>query len=84
MQSPYAKENGSIWIIKIQEVMITPATVNGGQNILPGTQPDAPAQLYNLEADLGERNNLYYKYPGIVKELKEKLEELMKKGRSRA
>ena len=47
------------------------------------TAPDAPGQLYNLEEDPEEKNNLYYKHPEIVKELKEKLEEFVKQGRSR-
>ena len=37
---------------------------------------DPPMQLYNLEEDLGERNNLYNQHPEIVKMLKEKLEEI--------
>jgi arylsulfatase A len=35
--------------------------------------PDAPGQLYNLEDDPGETNNLYSKYPEIVDEMKSKL-----------
>jgi len=37
---------------------------------------DPPAQLYDLEADLGETNNLYNQHPEIVKMLKQKLEEI--------
>ena len=47
------------------------------------TAPDAPGQLYNLDEDPEEKNNLYYKHPEIVKELKSKLEEMVRKGRSR-
>lgn len=50
---------------------------------LPETAPDAPGQLYNLEADPGETTNLYYKNPEIVRELKALLEESKKSGRSR-
>ena len=41
---------------------------------LPDTAPEAPGQLYNLKADPGETTNLYFKHPGIVKELKALLE----------
>jgi arylsulfatase A-like enzyme len=43
---------------------------------------DAPGQLYNLETDPGERDNLYHKRPEIVKELKAKLDALVAAGRS--
>ena len=44
--------------------------------------PDAPGQLYDLEADPGETTNLYFKHPKIVKELKSKLDEYVAAGRS--
>ena len=44
--------------------------------------PKAPAQLYNLDTDPGETTNLYFKNPEIVKELKTKLDEYKKSGRS--
>jgi hypothetical protein len=44
--------------------------------------PKAPAQLYNLDQDPGETTNLYFKNPEIVKELKAKLEQYKKSGRS--
>jgi hypothetical protein len=40
---------------------------------MPG---DPPAQLYNLEEDLGERNNLYTQHPEIVHRLKAGLERI--------
>ena len=46
------------------------------------TAPKAPGQLYDLANDPGERINLSGKYPKIVKELKAKLEEYKKSGRS--
>lgn len=49
---------------------------------LPDTAPDAPGQLYNLATDPGEKVNLYYTYPEIVKELKALLEESKAAGRS--
>jgi arylsulfatase A len=52
------------------------------QYALPEKAPDAPGQLYNLKDDPGETNNLYFKKPGIRKELKAKLDELKKSGRS--
>jgi len=40
-------------------------------------------QLYNLEEDLGEKNNLVDKYPGIVKELTKRFDEIKNSGHSR-
>lgn len=50
--------------------------------IVPEKAPQAPGQLYNLNSDPGETENLYYKNPEIVKELKEKLEQFKESGRS--
>lgn len=50
---------------------------------LPDTAPDAPGQLYNLDADPGETTNLYFKHPEIVRELKALLEQSKQSGRSR-
>ena len=50
---------------------------------LPDTAPDAPGQLYNLETDPGEKVNLYFKHPRIVKELKTLLDQSKAVGRSR-
>ena len=52
------------------------------QYALPDTAPDAPGQLYNLDSDPGERTNLYFKHPEIVKELKGRIEEYRSSGRS--
>jgi arylsulfatase A len=38
--------------------------------------------LYDLANDPGETTNLYFKYPEIVEELKDKLEDFKKTGRS--
>jgi len=42
-----------------------------------------PGQLYNLEEDIGESNNLYYQYPEKVVELRSMLREIKYSGRSR-
>lgn len=44
--------------------------------------PDAPGQLYNLEKDPGETDNLYFKNPEVVKRLKAKLDNARESGRS--
>ncbi len=49
---------------------------------LPEKAPDAPGQLYNLHTDPGETDNLYFKYPQIVKELKAELDRFRQTGRS--
>lgn len=53
------------------------------QFALPDAAPDAPGQLYNLDDDPGERQNLYFRHPEIVAELKGKLDEYQSSGRSR-
>ena len=43
----------------------------------PAPKPDAPpAQLYDLNNDPGEANNLYNEHPGIVQQLKVGLERI--------
>ncbi len=49
---------------------------------LENNDPDAPGQLYNLETDLGERENLFSQQPQRVKEMKARLQHFMKSGRS--
>jgi arylsulfatase A-like enzyme len=48
----------------------------------PETAPDAPGQLYHLEDDPRELNNLYFERPERVKELKARLEAAKSSGRS--
>jgi len=43
--------------------------------------PDAPGQLYDLDQNPGETNNLYFKHPEVVKRLKAKLDQAKKSGR---
>ena len=52
------------------------------QFILPDTAPNAPGQLYNLEEDPGETNNLYNQHPDIVRMLKALLDSSVDSGRS--
>jgi arylsulfatase A len=49
---------------------------------IPDKTPDAPGQLYNLDNDPGETNNLYFKEEGKRKELQALLAELKSSGRS--
>lgn len=49
---------------------------------LPERAPDAPGQLYNLDADPGETANLYNERPDIVKQLQALLAETRSSGRS--
>lgn len=50
---------------------------------LPDSAPDARAQLYDLTADPGEKNNLILQHPEIAKELKSLLDHSKTTGRSR-
>ena len=45
---------------------------------------DPPAQLYDLEKDLGETTNLYSQHPEIVQRLKQLLEKIQTQGHSRS
>lgn len=49
---------------------------------LPELAPDAPGQLYDLEADPSETKNLYFTHPKIVEQLKSLLAESLSSGRS--
>ena len=51
--------------------------------VLPERAPDAPGQLYNLDADPGETTNLYFENPEIVEELRTQLHAYRDGGRSR-
>jgi len=44
----------------------------GAQNYKPAAD-EPPEQLYNLQDDPGEQNNLYHQHPEIVKRLQKKL-----------
>jgi arylsulfatase A len=50
---------------------------------VPGSAPEAPAQLYDLDNDPGETKNLYFEQPEIVSELKTLLGTSKSSGRSR-
>jgi arylsulfatase A-like enzyme len=52
------------------------------QFALPEKAPEAPGQLYHLDTDPGETDNLYFKHPEIVDELKSQLERYKQSGRS--
>ena len=49
---------------------------------LKNSASEAPGQLYDLEVDPGETTNVYTKHPNIVRELRSKLDESRKSGRS--
>lgn len=50
---------------------------------LPENDPEAPGQLYDLANDPGETTNLFSAKPGLVKELRDLLEQSKVSGRSR-
>jgi arylsulfatase A-like enzyme len=50
--------------------------------VLPEAAPDAPGQLYNLDDDPGETNNLYYKHAERVEEMRAELHRYRDSGRS--
>ena len=50
---------------------------------LPEAAPDAPGQLYDLDADPGETTNLSWQKPEVVKQLTLLLDQSKTSGRSR-
>lgn len=52
---------------------------NGGNR-----QANAPQELYDLEQDIGERNNVAQKYPEVAKRMAALLEKVVKEGRTLA
>lgn len=48
----------------------------------PACEDLPPIQLYNLDADIGERSNVYDQHPDIVEELKTLLTQYVENGRS--
>lgn len=50
--------------------------------IIEEKAPKAPGQLYDLEKDPGETENLYFKHPEIVEKLKSQLKAFVESGRS--
>ncbi len=56
-----------------------------GHHRRPKPKPgDPPAQLYDLEKDLGETTNLYAQHPEIVQRLKQSLEKIKTQGHRRS
>jgi hypothetical protein len=49
----------------------------------PATVPHAPGQLYDLTRDPGETDNLYFREPDVVRELKGLLDQAKAPDRSR-
>lgn len=57
---------------------------SGSLNWNGGNRPaNAPQELYDLEIDIGERNNIAGQYPQVVKRLSAMLEKVEKDGRTR-
>lgn len=59
---------------------------SGGYHLKPTVmvpkEGEALYELYNIEEDPSESNNLYFKHPKIVKRLTEKITDIVKDGRS--
>ena len=52
------------------------------QYILAESAPGAPGQLYDMNADPGETNNLYFEHPEVVARMNQQLNSLKAAGRS--
>ena len=80
----YLSETGSFAIRQEKwKLLLCPGS--GGSSLLPevALQNNLPmVQLYNLEDDIGEKNNLYAKYPDVVYHLTALLEKYVDNGRS--
>ena len=51
--------------------------------LIEDNAPDTPGQLYDLDRDPGETNNVSKEHPEIAERLKRLLDESMASGRSR-
>lgn len=77
--------NGSFAIRKGKWKLILCPGSGGWSDPVPGSPEEdglPPFQLYNLEEDIGELNNLVENYPDVVKDLKLMLSEYIIQGRS--
>jgi arylsulfatase A-like enzyme len=52
------------------------------EHAVPESEVGAPGQLYDLDADPGERRNLCFRHPEVVRELKTRLDACVSSGRS--
>ena len=50
---------------------------------LPNTAPEAPGQLYDLDTDAGETQNIALQHPEVVQQLQSLLDASLTSGRSR-
>ena len=60
-----------------------PGLRRGHMKLIFAPEADAPCQLYDLEADLGETKNLANDYPVMVAEMSTLMEQIIRSGRSR-
>lgn len=78
------EQGSALAVIKDQWKYIEP---NDGESLMKEvnieTGNDNNVQLYNLENDPGEKDNLALKYPDVVKELALTLQKIKTEGRSR-
>ena len=74
--------SGGIPAVRARKWKYLPVPGSGGWSKLPADQQTQPCQLYNLEDDLGETNNLAAAEPKQVKRMQELLENLISNGRS--
>ncbi|MEN8229859.1 MAG: arylsulfatase [Bacteroidota bacterium] len=77
--------NGSFAIRKGQWKLIMCPGSGGWSDPKPGSPAEAellPFQLYNLESDIEETQNLYKEYPDVANELQQLLENCILNGRS--
>jgi arylsulfatase A-like enzyme len=71
--------NGTFAIRKGKWKLVT-GKGSGGRG--KGVKTSLPGQLYDLENDLEEKNNLFASYPEVVKNLAKELETIVKNGRT--
>jgi arylsulfatase A len=83
-RTSFVEQGGALAIIKDQWKYIEP---NDGPLLLTEVNiesgNDSKAQLYDLENDPGEKQNVASKYPDIVKELSSALQKIKTEGKSR-
>lgn len=61
----------------------TPGLRRGAMKLIFAPEGDAPCQLYDLQADIGETKNLANDNPTVVAEMSTLMEQIIRSGRSR-
>jgi arylsulfatase A-like enzyme len=82
-QATVHHSSGGLFAIRQGPWKLVVGRGSGGFTKVPEAADDPPGQLYHLERDPGERENLYRAEPAVVSRLTEILDRYRREGRSR-